>query len=224
MSLTLNMDTTVLFCDSSADIKDFLDQFPEHIDTIVNDRTPLMHALRNLRYDVFDLLIDRGSNVNTQNSQGETVLHLACEMSYLDQRVVERLIGFRASGLIFDKNGFTPLHRAAMHMSNENVINLLIPISDPNAFIPAGLNSLMLACSYNRNPLVISSLIDVTYDINIQDSLGWTALSNACSSQRYETIKLLLNAGANHKFTNGNNPFDLLRPDLKRKIKDEMFS
>lgn len=217
------MDSSVLFIDDRDEIKKFLEIFPDKINDIVNDMTPLMHAIRNTRYDIIDLLVEKRCDINIKNNRGETAVHYACEMAYLDQRVIEKLIGIGANGNIADNFGFTPFHRAAMFINNVNIINLLIPISDPNLCIPAGLNSLMLACAYNRNLEVISVLIDVTHNINLYDQCGWTALCNICNSQYYEGIKLLLHAGAKYNVVNAQNAFEYLNSNLKQKVLSEIL-
>ena len=60
----------------------------------------------------------------------------------------------------------------------------------------SGRYPLILACSTNRNNEILSALINLTPDINLEAKFGETPLSYCCNMRNYEGIKLLLSSGA----------------------------
>lgn len=199
----------LLFSDSVEVVEKYLESHPDDIDKFhINgiytheaggtyERTPLIHAVRERRVDIIDLLIKHKCNVNKQDANGYTALHHAL-MRHLciDRTIVERLISSGASGVIQDRLGRTPLQFVVPFVSDINIIHLLIPISDPNSLDCCGKNSLMDACYTNTNPEIISALIDVTSDINLQSTTGRTSLYYACVRNNDKAIKLLVERDA----------------------------
>lgn len=67
-----------------------------------------------------------------------------------------------------------------------------------------------LACCNNKNIEIIRILINITNDINHCNEYGITGLHWICFKNDYNTIKLLLENGADPfiKSTDGKTPFD----------------
>lgn len=189
------MNSSVLFDDNVENIDAYLLVNPDDVDMVYNCRTPLMFACETHRVDVIDCLLKHKCNVNFQGFQGRTALHHAC-YEYINRDVIERLIANSASGIIRDRLGDTPLHLAAQYANDVNIIHQLTYISDLNILDTQGRDPLILACATNKNIEILSALINLTPDINLQSICGENALVYCCILKNYEGIKLLLAAGA----------------------------
>lgn len=162
-------------CDVKA-IRNYLSKHPENVNKIIAEDTPLNFAIYRGRCDVFDTLLEYGANINLGNNYGVTPLHILC-LSPLHSKMyfLSKLIGLGANGLTQDNNGKIPLHWAASHC-DANIVNRLIPISNPNIIDINGETPFMRACIYNESEDVLFSLMDVSYNVNLQNNVGNTAL------------------------------------------------
>ena len=227
------MDSSVLFEDNvdkikeyleihPEDINEYLKVHPENINIVANNMTLLMHAVEDERMDIIDCLIQHGCDINFQNNDGWTALHYACDLSNINRDIIERLISNGASGLLKDNNGCTALHYAAMYAKDVNVIHQLLFVSDPNSLNNMGMNAFMEACWENNNIRIISALLNVTHDINFQNTNGRTALHYCCYFNKNckGVIQFLLSSGAD-PFIQDNEeitPYDSVREEGKRII------
>ena len=82
----------------------------EHLLPRLGRALPLVLALENGNWDVFALLVERGADLTTRGSQGETALHIAADRGLL--AAAELLVGRGAEVDARDENGQTPLHWA----------------------------------------------------------------------------------------------------------------
>ena len=222
------MDSKVLFEDDVNKIKEYLSVHPEDINILsYYDKTPLMCAVFYERVDVIDCLIEHGCDINFQDNSGRTALHFACWVLNINRDIIERLISNGASGLLKDSWGETPLHSAAACANDVNIIHQLLFVSDPNSLDNEGINPLMKFCNRNIFIEIISTLINVTYDINLQDTRGRTALHRCCYlNENHEVMKLLLSSGADVsiKDNKGRTPYDLADKEGKRIIDEYLAS
>ena len=176
-------------------------------------------------------LLDAGADVNARAPNGRTVyatpLHLAAQHSKTP-KVVKILLdaGAEVDALLGtgDWNGTvlrTPLHQAAKHNENAEIITLLLQAgADVNLnenptfaglsalnielstrIYASGRTAVYFAAKYNKNPKIITALINAGADINTRDSkfkrtpLHLAALWN----ENPEVVMVLLNAGADGK-------------------------
>ena len=220
------MNSNVLFKDDVNNIKEYLKIHPEDINIVVNNITPLMEAVNTERVDVIDCLTEHGCDINYQTNNGWTALHHVCSTKNINRDIIERLIANGASGLLKNSNDYTPLHFAAMYAKDVNIIHQLLIISDPNSLNERGKNPLMQACICNIFIEIISVLINVTYDINLQDNHGWTAFHHSCYYKRNEAIKLLLSSGADISIKDnyGHTAYDIVDEKGKRIIDEYLPS
>ena len=223
------MDSKVLFEDDVNEIREYLSVHPEDININIlsyNDTTPLMNAVVTERMDVIDCLIEHGCDINFQTNGGLTALHNAC--GYKNNRdIIERLITNGATGLLKDKFGNTVLHYAAFAVRDVNIIHQLLFVSDPNSLNNEGKNPLMRIHPLNANIQIVSALINVTHNINLQDFNGNTVLHSCCSCDRkYNLTKLLLSCGADPFIENnrGTTPYMLAYREGKRIIDEYLCS
>jgi ankyrin repeat protein len=91
----------------------------------LNGKTPLQIAIDYWKFEVVNLLLDRGANALATTKNGETTLSLAC-CQRADLRLVRRLL---AAGVAVDARGEyqrTALHHAAMSCNIAVVRELII--------------------------------------------------------------------------------------------------
>ena len=183
--------------------------------------TPLFWAVRYGYKDVAELLLAKGANVNAKDNYGTTPLHVAAENSHQD--VVELLSrqGGRDPSVALssavaaadlgkvqallnddpdlvacrDKEGQTPLHKAAWEGRKEVAELLLANKADVNAKDKDGFTPLHLAASRGHKE-VAELLLAKGADVNAQDrSLGWTPLHVALTNGRKDVADLLRQRG-----------------------------
>ncbi len=191
----------------------------------IDGMTPLHYAIHLQSTSLVRLLINHGSNVNAQDNDGRTPLHLLADGIYEDDDVSEiatLLVENGADPTLQDKYGRTALHLAVMFENEKLVIlllefelsnkydkfnqlgkrNSLLHIGDKN-----GLTPLHYAVTYNHTQMAIL-LLSNGADLNAVDKYGSSALHYAAYKGHYNMIKYLRDAGGNPELAdeNGNTP------------------
>ncbi|RDL32415.1 Ankyrin [Venustampulla echinocandica] len=160
--------------------------------------------------------LDYGISVNSRNNQGMTPLHVYLEnwdfhatksvyRNHIHERFDERfeiplLKLFRRSQDIFDINsqdvdGLTIFHLTALR-SHARVFYLLEEGADPSLLTKKGRSALHLACRA-RQSNIVEYLCQIGQSlINQRDLYGRTPLHDACTSGIPESVRHLLEAGA----------------------------
>ncbi|MDL2124930.1 MAG: ankyrin repeat domain-containing protein [Deltaproteobacteria bacterium] len=89
----------------------------------VNDPDVLLNAAYDGNYDLVEILLSQGADINACNNQKETVLFIAVDEGY--SGVVELLLERGADPKLSDKNGDTALDIARYHGYKE-IENILL--------------------------------------------------------------------------------------------------
>lgn len=149
----------------------------------------LATALREPSPNVAQMLIDwPKTNLNAQNTQGESPLMLAALKGQLD--LVGKMI---KKGADVNKTGWTPLHYAAS-TGQVRVIALLL---ESSAYIdaesPNGTTPLMMAGMYG-SAAAVKLLLDEGADPLLKNQQGLTALQFAERANRSDSAQLLANS------------------------------
>lgn len=156
--------------------------------------TPLRAAASHGNREIVEELISLGADINaTRIGGGRTALMYAAEFEKLD--VVKFLLSAKARYDIRDKYGYSAFLHAA-ETGNTELINefLKLPI-DINEETKDGDTALILVAG-TGNDEIVKTLVDRGAVIDHIGFLGRTPLTEAISSKKYATAKLLLDLGA----------------------------
>jgi len=174
--------------------------------TNVNDvdpetgRTALHWAAREDRGEIVALLIEAKADVNAQDRTGKGPLTLAAEMGRVD--ATKRLLDAGASFTARDQIGGTPLTWACGLGNAETVKLLLDKGADVTVVDVNGLTPLIWAAGIGK-PETVAVILAKKPDLNVKDGVtGDTALMRSVRSGKPESLKLLIEAGADVNLPN----------------------
>ena len=128
--------------------------------------TPLMHVVQNKDNDIAYVL-KAGADVNKRDSYNRTALHYAAHLGF--DHFVCNLIEAGADVNVQDAYGDTAL----LHVSSG-----------------------LTGSDYEGHDKCIPPLVEAAADVNITNSGGYTALLYVCEAACIQSIKLLVNSGA----------------------------
>jgi ankyrin repeat protein len=141
--------------------------------------------------DMIQLLLNNNSDVNIQEEDGSTPLHIATVYSSGHPDAVQLLLDNKADVHVRDQRGDTPLHRAGEYKA---VTELLIHYNaDVNVRNYRGETPLHLAGTSGT----IEVLLNNNAEIGSQDGDGQTPLHLACNRHNYDAVQFLLTKDAN---------------------------
>jgi ankyrin repeat protein len=140
------------------------------------------------------------SNVTERDSDGQTALHKAAVYDWGSLDDVKKLIARGADVHAADNDGFTPLHLAAMSGYADKAKALLGAGAKYDAATKMGTLPLHLAAERRRiNTELLELLIGPPTNrvVNVMNKEGHTPLFRAVDADNADTIKWLLEHGAN---------------------------
>ena len=164
------------------------------------------------------MLLDRGANLNAENDEGKTPLHLVSQGDYDTQEHgvgITRLLLQRGVDVhVKDKDHGTPLHSAAFSGMLEIARVLLDHGADVNTEDKQGRTPLHQVAqgkydSEEHGVGVARLLLERGVDVHTQDKDHNTALHLAALSERLEIAKLFIDHGANTTAENENRELPL---------------
>lgn len=160
------------------------------------------------KYD-FGQSIDSMMFYNEQGTISYPLLHYACKYGAVN--IVEFLVGQKKANVnIVDRDGNTPI-AVACAKDEYSVVSLLLkhganPKSDIYWRDYGGQSSSLVSYACSKKDLkLLRLLLEKGANPNSQDSLGNTALYDACTVGSLDVIKVLLDYGADQTITNNFN-------------------
>ena len=147
-----------------------------------------------------------GSNPNTRNADGYTLLHIAAELGHLAMADLLVKAGADLEARA-EEHALTPLLVAVANEQTQMAMNLVSLGSNINATDDAGASALHIAAS-NNNVALMLALIKKGARIDLQSADGWTPLHSAVGFSKLYAIIALVRFGAdvNSRDSDGDTP------------------
>ena len=92
---------------------------------------PLMLAMYSKSQELLKYLCDNGADVNAQNDNGLTALHITAQIGWMEG--IEQLIA-RGARMVADKMGNFPTHVAA-RQDNKEILLLFVKMKNDGVFV-----------------------------------------------------------------------------------------
>ncbi|XP_028416453.1 ankyrin repeat and SAM domain-containing protein 1A-like [Dendronephthya gigantea] len=168
--------------EASTNIPDFAGSYPLHL------------AAWNGHADVVELLLNRGpsrANVNEQNNNNETALHLACQ--YGHNKVIVVLLECHGDPYLRNLKNESPLDLAAQY-GRLDAVNCLLLYFPALAKKTLSTHSPIHLASRNGHYNIVKSLIEKGMPVNLESDDG-TPLHIAALYGKSNIVKLLLQSG-----------------------------
>lgn len=137
------------------------------------------------------------SDVNTQNSKGETSVMVAASQG--EVKTLKSLIAKKANLNLKDKSGNTALFFAISNENTEAAKLLIEAGAELGSFNENGDSALMTAVSFNNTELIKLILKKRPQLLNLESPEKQTPLMKAAEVGSVETVQILVNAGADLK-------------------------
>lgn len=168
-----------------------------NVNLINNKGLSCLHFIQNST--ITEILLYAGAHINQQESYGLTALHLAAahKNHHTDKRCkVTLLLNHGANPHIPNHQGKKPLHIAVQYNNLIAVQALLKKKSDSNAADNNGWTPLHYAAQYNYSDEITLNLLAYNPLIDALDNQGKSPLYIATQLNHEQTVKTLVNAGA----------------------------
>jgi ankyrin repeat protein len=186
--------------------------------------TPLMLAIHAGRSRLAETLMEAGADVNASNALGETALAEAAFAA--DEDVGAKLLSKGAKPDTVDRYGKAPICYAAARGASRLVEKLLDSGVDVDARYGNGLTALMWAAGFSdlapasRAAETVKLIIARGAKLDLVDNRGRSALMIAAALNRYETARVLRDAGADRSLRDkqGKTAADLAGTDEMRNL------
>jgi len=140
--------------------------------------TPLIFATYLGLEEIVEILLPASAVNARDNHLNATALMRAASGGKAN--LVRMLLKAGADPVLSDKMGRTALMEAAANAAFE-CVQILLPLSDPNAVNKNGENALMIACyeAEEKHAQTVAALLDATANLDTGDAKGETALIKA---------------------------------------------
>jgi ankyrin repeat protein len=153
------------------------------------------------------------TDITNRDSDGQTALHKYTVYDWGSLEDVKILVARGADVNAVDNDGYTPLHMAAMSGYADKARFLLEKGARLKAFTKYGAAPLHLAAERRRfDPVLLGLLVGPANDsqVNLRDGEGRTPLWRAADADNADSVKWLLDHGADPNMANarGEQPLD----------------
>jgi ankyrin repeat protein len=151
----------------------------------------LMCAVGRKNNNIFNLILKYNPNLDDQDEYGETALMHAVNNGQLS--MIKKLIEIGSNLNLQNSKGQTALMLAACKNQPEILSVLMASGANPNITNNKGDTPLMFVIEQSE---MLKRMISNSTDLEITDIFGQTVLYLACHNGHYESVKILLDAGA----------------------------
>ena len=141
------------------------------------------------------ILLDAGADPSIADKYGDSSLHAAIN-GQCSTRTIQEILDHGARVNAVNKDGATPLLLACSTAHVEAVKFLLKAKADPNLAYADGDTSLHVAIAADCSKETIQDIIDHGAEVNTVNKRGRTALLLGCFYRQIDSVKVLLEAGA----------------------------
>ena len=160
-----------------------------------NGQTALYAACIGNHLEIINVLIDSGYDVNHQDNEGKTVLHIAFE-NHIPDLAKTLIARFSANTDIRDIQNWTPLHTAIDRGYFSYSKKLSEKFLHKDICTEVSWIQLQAAC-IQENTQYVLCLLDANTDVNHASSAGYTSLHIAVSKSNIDLVTLLLDHDVN---------------------------
>ncbi|KAH8812997.1 ankyrin repeat-containing domain protein [Xylogone sp. PMI_703] len=150
--------------------------------------------------ELIELMIGHGTDINVQDSEGNTVLHVACKGHNIKSKSIRKLLHLGCHPNIRNKDGYTPLHIFQPRLTKIEVVREIL-----DAFIDAGAD---LEIRDNEGETILQRFVTMSCTAKFRDSLtvhgGKAVLHLALQPSihdAYKILHMLLEYGADPTWT-----------------------
>jgi ankyrin repeat protein len=162
-------------------------------DCISNGVTPLWVAAQEGNYEIADLLIQAGADVNFKDPIGQSVLWTAALNGHF---MLVRLLISKGARVNDTANHVSPLWVAVQNNYLDTVRELLHAQCDVNLSYEFLNQSPLFKASLLGFDAIVFELINANADVNFADRSGATPLMAASQNGHLNCVKMLIDAGA----------------------------
>ncbi|MDX1916527.1 MAG: ankyrin repeat domain-containing protein [Rickettsiaceae bacterium] len=160
----------------------------------ITRRTPLQYAVEVNSFEIANMLIKEGVNIEQKDCIGDTALHLSCRIGNTD--IVNLLLYSGANINSSNVNGRTPIFEACSE-GHQEIVNILIKHNvDINAQDEDNKRPLHIVCIKKDTDLAKTLILNGAY-INVCDDTKTTPLHITCARNLTETAFMLIDYDAN---------------------------
>lgn len=133
-------------------------------------------------------------NVNYCDPEEGSLLAWAVTLNHFD--VAELLLRHGALVHVADRNGFSPIHRAAWKSAPQICQLLLDNGADVNTVHPKSRRTPLILAAIRGDVEIVRLLIHCGASVDTQDGAGMSAIDHAARQGRRDVVAFLMNAGA----------------------------
>ena len=172
-------------------IKDILEKYNVTVISDEDSQTPLFAACIGNHPEIVKLLSDFGYDINHQDNEGKTPLHIVFE-NHIPDLAIALMTQFKANTEIRDSHGWTPLHTAIDKGYYSYSKELSQKFLQRDIGTKVSWIQLHAAC-YQGKANDVQLLLDANSDVNHVNSAGHTPLHIAVIESNIDLVTLLLN-------------------------------
>lgn len=181
------------FQDSFAGLNDFTDFIRKNKDCLSKtylDMSPLHYAVLNNKFTIAEILINNGADVNKQDNNGDTPLHIATKKSNLDPTTIKLLVHSGSSTSTKNNAGKTPIDYTQKDESGDERMNA------DDLEIITKMNTIFYAIDGNHIKQIQQILKEKPDALNAPNEQGDTPLLYCIKNEKSNLAQRFLDAGA----------------------------